>query len=83
MKLSLMNGHYHSADALDILTQMTHIKVSYQERQIKTSDNEEDVKFREKRIKELQRNLEEARRYIAQYGQPGLSIKAEIVLIAH
>ncbi len=80
MKLTLIDGYYQPKDALDILTKMTHVKVNYQERQIKSSDNEEDVKFREKRIKDLQRNLEEARQFIARHGQSGLSLHAEIVL---
>ncbi|MCY7350649.1 MAG: hypothetical protein LH606_08265 [Cytophagaceae bacterium] len=59
---------------------MTHVKVSYHEHQIKTSDTEEDVKSREKRIKELQRNLQEARQAIAQNGQRGVSLQADIIL---
>lgn len=83
MILLLIDGQYNPQDALDILTKMTHVKVGYQERQINASDNEEDIKFREKRIKDLQRNLAEARQYIAEYGQFGLRLKAEIVLTAN
>ena len=63
-----------------MLTQMTHLKVSYHERQIKNSDTEEDIKFREKRIKALQRDLQEARQAIASGGQHAVSLQADIVL---
>lgn len=80
MKLQLINGHFSPQDALDILTKMTHVKVNYHERQITTADTEEDVKAREKRIKDLQRNLQEARQAIADSGQRGVSLAADIVL---
>lgn len=82
MKLQLINGRFSPQDALAILTKMTHVKVSYQEAQIKADDREEDIKSREKRIKELQRNLQEAREYIAANGRHGVSLQAEILLTA-
>jgi hypothetical protein len=80
MKLQLINGHFSPQDALDILTKMTQVKVSYHEHQISTSDHEEDVKSREKRIKALQQNLQEARQFIAENGQDGVRLQADIVL---
>ncbi len=63
-----------------MLTKMTHVKVGYHEYQIQASDSEEDVKFREQRIKELQHNLREARQYIAENGQRRVSLQANIVM---
>lgn len=83
MKLQLINGRFSPQDALAILTKMTHVKVSYQEEQIKASDREEDIKSREKRIKELQRNLQEAREHIAANGRHSVSLQAEILLTVH
>lgn len=80
MKLQLINGRFSPQDALAILAKMTQVKVSYQEAQIKATDREEDIKSREKRIKELQRNLQEARKYIAANGQHGVSLQAGILL---
>ena len=80
MKLQLINGHFSPQDALDILTKMTQVKVNYHEHQISTSDHEEDVKSREKRIKALQQNLQEARQFIAGNGQNGVRLQADIVL---
>lgn len=80
MKFQLINGHFTPQDALALLTQMTHAKVSHHERQINASDNEEDIKSREKRIKDLQRELHNARHYIATSGQQGVSLQADIIL---
>lgn len=80
MKLQLFNGHFTAQDALDILTRMTQIKVGYHERQISTSDNEEDIKWREKRIKDLQRDLQAARQYIAQHQQNGVRLEADVLV---
>lgn len=80
MQLQLINGHFSPQEAVDILTKMTNVKVSYHEQQISASDAEEDVKYREKRIKDLQRNLQEARQAIAQSSQPRVSLKADIIV---
>lgn len=80
MKLQLINGLFSPQDAIDLLTKMTHIKVAYHEAQIKTFDHEEDVKSREKRIKELQQSLQEARHAISQSGDRRVSLQAELVL---
>lgn len=63
-----------------MLTRMTQIKVGYHERQISTSDNEEDIKWREKRIKDLQRDLQAARQYIAQHQQNGVHLEADVLV---
>lgn len=81
MKLQLINGQFSPQAGLDLLTRLTQVKLSHHERQIATAATEEDVKFREQRIKALQRNLEAAQRYIAEHGQEGVSLQAEITLI--
>lgn len=80
MKLQLINGRFSPQDAIAILTNLTAVKVSYQEAQIKAADREEDIKSREKRIKALQRNLQEAREHISAHGGHRVSLQAEIVL---
>lgn len=80
MNLQLINGQFNPQDALDILTQLTHVKVNYHERQIKAADTEEDIKSRETRIKALQRSLQQARQTIAESGQRGVSLQADITL---
>lgn len=80
MKIQLINGYFSAKDAIDILTKLAQVKVNYHERQIKHSDNEEDIKTREKRIKDLQRDLAETRQYIENSGTAGVSLQADIML---
>lgn len=64
MNIQLIDGHFKGKDALEIITQMIHVKIKFQESKIGRSTNLEDVKFREKRIKELQQDLYELRKMV-------------------
>jgi|JI8StandDraft_2_1071088.scaffolds.fasta_scaffold39685_2 hypothetical protein len=57
MELSLIQGRFRRQDAIDILTRMVHVKISFHESRIQGSSNEDDIKFRESKIKQLQREL--------------------------
>jgi hypothetical protein len=59
-KLDLLRGHYTRREALDLLTQLIHVKIRFHESRITQDILEEDLKMREKRIRELQRDLYEA-----------------------
>lgn len=79
MKFQLLKGSFSKQEALNVVTQMVEIKIKFQENKIKKSDNEEDIKMRENRIKQLQKDLYEARAYIEQ--QPGaISLQSEITI---
>jgi hypothetical protein len=80
MTVTLFKGNFKAAEALDMLTQMIHIKVKYHESKIDKSSNEEDMKMRERRIKELQKDLFEIRRYIEQKNK---SIEVEAAIEIH
>jgi hypothetical protein len=80
MKLQLINGFFSKKDALDILSQMVHQKIKYHESKINLSGSEEDIKTREKRIKDLQRDLFEVRQYIEKNQLSGIDLQADIVL---
>lgn len=75
----LIDGEFSPQDALDILTRMVHVKIKYHESKIHDTLNEEDIKMREKRIVDLQRDLYEMRREIVNR-QDNISLKAEIQL---
>ncbi len=64
MELQLIRGHFKPQDAIDILTRMIDVKIKFQEGKIHDESTEEDVKMRERRIKQLQKELFEARQYI-------------------
>ena len=61
MKLELLQGQYSSNDIIDIVSKITQVKINYHEQKISSSDNEEDIEQREKKIKGLQEKLQEIR----------------------
>ena len=66
--LSLLQGHFSTNDAIDIITQMVQVKIKFHEGKITNTSNEEDIKMQEKRIKELQNDLQALRESIAAKG---------------
>jgi len=79
MTIQLIEGNFNSSDALEIITQMIHVKIKFHEGKINNTSSEEDIKMREKRIKELQKDLFEVRKHIEQQGS-ALNLHAEITL---
>lgn len=63
MKIQLIKGTFDAKEATDIITQMIHVKIKFHESKISNLSNEEDIKFREGRIKQLQKELYEAVKY--------------------
>jgi hypothetical protein len=64
MEIQLINGQFNSKDLLELITQMIHTKIKYHESRINGNNNEEEIKFRESKIKRLQKDLFETRNYI-------------------
>lgn len=64
MNLQLIQGEFSSNDAIDLMTQMVHIKIKYHESKINSQSSEEDIKTRESKIKQLQKDLFELRKSI-------------------
>jgi hypothetical protein len=65
MTIQLLEGEFNTAEGLDLISQMINIKIKYQESKINNSANEEDIKQRESKIKRLQKDLEDIRKYLA------------------
>ena len=63
MKIQLIKGTFDAKEATDIIAQMIHVKIKFHESKISHLSNEEDIKFREGRIKQLQKELYEAVKY--------------------
>lgn len=77
MNIQLIQGHFETKEAIDLITKMIHIKIKFQEDKINNNSNEEDVKMRENRIKQLQKDLFNARESIEK--QKGkIAIQSEI-----
>lgn len=64
MTIQLINGHFNSEEAVDIINQMIQIKIKFQESKITADSSEEDIKMRETRIRQLQQSLTESRNFI-------------------
>lgn len=65
----LINGRFESQDAMEILTQITHVKIKFHENKILATSSEEDIKMRESRIRELQKTLMEIRQFVQKGGK--------------
>ena len=79
MKIQLIEGHFSAKDAIEIITQMIHVKIKFHENKIDNANNEEDVKMREKKIHLLQKNLFEVRKMI-ELKEEGVSLNSEILV---
>jgi predicted RNase H-like nuclease (RuvC/YqgF family) len=79
MKIQLIHGHFNSNDAMDIITQMIHVKIRFHENKIQDSSTEEDIKMRESRIRQLQKELFEARKVIEK-NKGQINLEGEIQL---
>jgi hypothetical protein len=62
MEIKLLEGHFKASEALELVTQLIHVKIKFHESKIEASSVEEDVKYRENRIRELQKDLYEFRK---------------------
>ncbi|CAN5890351.1 hypothetical protein BH11BAC4_BH11BAC4_08670 [soil metagenome] len=79
MNIQLIKGQFNAKDAIKLITEMIHVKIRFHESQIHDTSIEEDIKMREHRIKQLQKDLYNARNYIEQ--QAGtIAIESEISL---
>lgn len=64
MKIELIQGEFNSSDTLELFSQMIQIKIKYHENKILSNSSEEDIKWRESKIKRLQYELHEIRNYV-------------------
>ncbi len=65
MNIKLIKGHFSAADSLELIDNIIRQKIKFQENKIQQNSSEEDIKMREKRIKELQDNLADLRDYLS------------------
>ena len=78
--MQLIQGKFSKKDAIEILTQMIHVKIKFHENKIHSQSSEEDIKMRERRIRQLQKDLYEARVKIEQYPKAEVSLSSEIII---
>lgn len=77
--MQLIQGQFTAQEALDIITQMINVKIKFHENKINNSHAEEDIKMREKRIKQLQQELQESRDYIQKQGK-NIALDCELLI---
>ncbi len=77
MNIQLIQGVFNAKDASEIIAQMIQVKIKYHESKISQDSNEEDMKFREIKIKKLQKDLFEIRDFIQRNGGK-INIHSEI-----
>jgi hypothetical protein len=68
MNIQLIHGEFSSRDALELVTQMIHLKIKYHENKIANNINEEDIKYRESKIIRLQKELFDFRNSVKEKG---------------
>ena len=64
MNIPLIQGNFSSTDSLELLNQMVQVKLKFHECKISNTSNEEDIKYRESKIKKLQQDMMELKKYI-------------------
>ena len=64
MNIQLIKGSFHVNDSIELMSKLVQVKIKFHEQQVNKSHNEEDIKMRESRIKQLQNDLAEARKYL-------------------
>jgi hypothetical protein len=77
MDIQLIHGEFNSKEALELITQMVQIKIKYHENKILKDSSEEDIKYRESKIKRLQMDLFELRETVNSNGE---RIKIESII---
>lgn len=57
MDIQLIQGEFSTAETIDIVAQMVQVRIRFHERAIASNSSEEDIEYRESRIRSLQREL--------------------------
>lgn len=61
MNIQLLHGQFSKKDAINLISKLITVKIRFHEEKIPSSQSEEDIKMRENRIKQLQKELYEAK----------------------
>lgn len=64
MNIQLIQGEFNPNDAIELIAQLVQTKIMYHENKINYDSSEEDIKTREEKIKRLQNELFEIRKFI-------------------
>jgi hypothetical protein len=65
IKIQLIDGTFSRQDATDLLTQLIQVKIRFHEGKIEHTEDIEDIKMRENKIKHLQDELHQLKQTLA------------------
>jgi hypothetical protein len=77
MEIQILQGEFSTKDAIELITQMIQIKIKYHEGKILENSSEEDIKYRESKIRSLQNELYKVKNMIS---EQGIKIKLDGVI---
>lgn len=64
MHIPIIQGDFSTDDAVDLISQMIQLKIKFHENKIAKHGSEEDIKYRESKIKRLQKELYDLRNHM-------------------
>lgn len=79
MTIQLIKGEFPKSDALSLLSQLIQAKINFHEQKIQGDMSEEDIKYREQKIKNLQTDLHNLIHHVSANGER-VSIYSQIDL---
>jgi hypothetical protein len=79
MDIQLIQGEFSAKDSLNIVGEMIRVKIRFHENAITHHSSEEDIKYRESKVKYLQEQMHELKNQLLQRGQK-LSLHATITM---
>jgi hypothetical protein len=77
MDIQLIQGEFSTAETIDIVAQMVQVKIRFHECAIASNSSEEDIEYRESKIRTLQRELHELKQ---QYTLPNQRLTMEATI---
>jgi hypothetical protein len=80
MDLQLIKGTFQKNEAWDLIQKMIGLKIQYHEEKITSTMNEEDIKMRESRIKQLQKELTTFKKHLDSIEGP-ISISSNVEVV--
>jgi len=79
MKLPLISGQFDKEDSIELLSELIQVKIRFHENKIRDNHNEEDIKMREQKIKQLQQGLSDAKKFIRENSR-SVVVESEIAI---
>jgi len=64
MDIPIIEGEFSTNEALELIVKMIEVKIKFHESKICNSQQEEDIKSRENKIKNLQKSLYDTRLFL-------------------